>query len=422
MIEVLKEKVCKKFGRSIQTVTDCKELSEEIFISTKELVSYNTLRRLFGIIDSRSPRISTLDILSKYVGESDFKQILSLSFEQDIWTNQMRIYDQIMSIQNSNYEKVFREIEALPSSEVVLVNILRELLHFRKIDMFLLFLDLTFYSSKNLNYEHKLFIGNSVGVLFKHLHILDEDLYKCCCNTSFQDFVFSIYVDYSSLNGWYGRALTLASESNINSTTSFSVFLFCIKEWKNYLNGIFMDSIRIQNTEFDVRFHPILNSRICAIKLLDQPNKTDVILSVYLSFLSENKLEKMYDAYYEIFLASIFIYEQALFSWLDKVKLNLIPASIYHAQHHQLLQMSALFEGLFYKNISQIEQVQASINPLLFRNSYKEFILSIYSVFTSGDSIVEPKNSYPMLSYWLSLKQNEYRSLYENKKSKVIQR
>ena len=98
MIEVLKEKVCVKFGRSIQTVTDCKELSEEIYKSTKELVSYNTIRRLFGIIDFRSPRISTLDILSKYVGESDFKQIVSLSFAQDIWTNQMRIYDQILSL------------------------------------------------------------------------------------------------------------------------------------------------------------------------------------------------------------------------------------------------------------------------------------------------------------------------------------
>ena len=414
MIEVLKEKVCTKFGRSIQTVTDCKELSEEIFKSTKELVSYNTLRRLFGIIDSRSPRISTLDVLSKYVGESDFKQILSLSFEQDIWTNQMRIYDEILSIQNSNYENVFREIEALPSSEVVLVNILRELLHFRKIDMFLLFLDLTFHSSKKLNYEHKLFIGNSVGVLFKQLHLSDEDLYKCCCNTSFQDYVFSIYVDYSSLNGWYGRALTITSESNVNLSVSYSVFLFCMNEWKNYLNCIFMDSVRIQNLEFDVRFHPILNSRICALKLLDQPNKTDVILSVYASFLSENKLEKMYDAYYEIFLVSIFIYEQALFSWLNKVKLNLIPTSIYHAQHHQLLQMSTLFEGLYYKKINQIEPVLASINPSLFRNSYREFILSIYSVFELDDTVFELKNNYPMLSYWLSLKQNEYRLLKKN--------
>jgi hypothetical protein len=416
MIEVLKEKVCVKFGRSIQTVTDCKELSEEIYKSTKELVSYNTIRRLFGIIDFRSPRISTLDILSKYVGESDFKQIVSLSFAQDIWTNQMRIYDQILSIEDSNYKKVFREIEALPSSEVVLVNILREFLHFRKIDLFLLFLDLINGSSKSMNYEHKLFIGNSVGILFKQLYLSDEDLRKCCCNLSFQEYVLLIYVDYSSLNGWYGRALTIVSESMDDSQISLSIFLFCLKEWKNYLNGIFLDSRSIQKMEYDARFHPILNSRICAIKLLDKPDQTEAILSVYSSFLSEIKLGYLYDAFYEIFLASVFVSEPALFDWLNKVKLNLVPTSIYHAQHHQLLQLSNLFEGLFYKKRNQIEKVLPSIKPNLFRNSYREFILSIYSVFSLSEKVTVSKIGYPMLTYWLSLKQNEYREIYENKK------
>jgi hypothetical protein len=263
-----------------------------------------------------------------------------------------------------------------------------------------------------LNYEHKLFIGNSVGVLFKQLHLPDEDLRKCCCNPSFQEYVFLIYVDYSSLNGWYGRALTIASESMDHSPNSFAIFLFCLKEWKNYLNGIFLDSKGIQKMEYDARFHPILNSRICAIKLLDKPVDTEAILNDYSSFLSENKLVHLYDAFYEIFLASVFVSEPALFDWLNKVKLNLVPTSIYHAQHHQLLQLSSLFEGLYYKKRNQIEKVLTSIKPNLFRNSYREFILSLYSVFSLSENVTLSKIGYPMLTYWLTLKQNEYREIY----------
>ncbi len=67
VIEKLKQEVEKVFGQKIQKRKQCEELTEDLYAKTGVFISYNTFRRLFGIIEYREPRISTLDILSKYI-------------------------------------------------------------------------------------------------------------------------------------------------------------------------------------------------------------------------------------------------------------------------------------------------------------------------------------------------------------------
>lgn len=63
-----------KYGRRIATTTDFESLSVVIEHQIGELISSSTLKRLWGYVSlSPTPRIATLDVLSRFVGHRDFK-------------------------------------------------------------------------------------------------------------------------------------------------------------------------------------------------------------------------------------------------------------------------------------------------------------------------------------------------------------
>lgn len=73
-LNYLLKKVEQRYGRRISTSTDFEALSVAIDHKTGELVSASTLKRLWGYVSMRpTPRISTLDILSRYLGTRDFQ-------------------------------------------------------------------------------------------------------------------------------------------------------------------------------------------------------------------------------------------------------------------------------------------------------------------------------------------------------------
>ncbi len=70
----LLSEVEKKYGRRIATTTDFESLSVVIEHQTGELLSSSTLKRLWGYVTlNPTPRISTLNILSRFIGHRDFK-------------------------------------------------------------------------------------------------------------------------------------------------------------------------------------------------------------------------------------------------------------------------------------------------------------------------------------------------------------
>ena len=77
-IDSLRQAVEEALGRSLSTAKDFDHLSEHIFARTGELVSRNTLRRIWGRIGGEvTPRPSTLSILARYLGYADYKAFCS---------------------------------------------------------------------------------------------------------------------------------------------------------------------------------------------------------------------------------------------------------------------------------------------------------------------------------------------------------
>ena len=86
-----------KYGRRIATTTDFESLSVVIEHQTGEMVSSSTLKRLWGYVSlNPTPRIATLDVLSRFLGFKDFKQFCenlkeSKAYDSNFFTAQCLI-------------------------------------------------------------------------------------------------------------------------------------------------------------------------------------------------------------------------------------------------------------------------------------------------------------------------------------------
>lgn len=77
LIAALRQAVEEALGRTPQTPKDFDLLSERIYARTGEMVSRNTLRRIWGrLAEEREPRPNTLSILARFIGYSDMEKFL----------------------------------------------------------------------------------------------------------------------------------------------------------------------------------------------------------------------------------------------------------------------------------------------------------------------------------------------------------
>ena len=72
----IKEEIESRLGFKIKYPADCERLSISIRSAINETIGVTTLKRLFGFVsDEQAPRVSTLDILARYCGFSDYEEM-----------------------------------------------------------------------------------------------------------------------------------------------------------------------------------------------------------------------------------------------------------------------------------------------------------------------------------------------------------
>jgi hypothetical protein len=76
-LELLKQEIEEVFGRPITSYRECVLLGDEIYKKTSFLVSYNTLRRFFGLVKAAYlPSTSTISILTQYCGYGSLQELV----------------------------------------------------------------------------------------------------------------------------------------------------------------------------------------------------------------------------------------------------------------------------------------------------------------------------------------------------------
>ncbi len=84
-LKYLLSEVEKKYGRGVNTTTDFEALSVVIEHDINERLSSSTLKRLWGYVSNNSsPSLTTLNILSRYVGTRDFRAFCEDLMKRDL--------------------------------------------------------------------------------------------------------------------------------------------------------------------------------------------------------------------------------------------------------------------------------------------------------------------------------------------------
>lgn len=75
----IKTEIERVYGHALKYPADCHRLALSVRESINETIGVTTLKRLFGFVsDVQEPRESTLDLLARYCGYSDYNAMLSV--------------------------------------------------------------------------------------------------------------------------------------------------------------------------------------------------------------------------------------------------------------------------------------------------------------------------------------------------------
>ena len=265
MIQILKKKTSEKVGFKIENLGNCVQLSNTILEVNDEFLSYNTIRRFYGLVKSpKKTSKKTLDILSRYNGYHDYSHF-SKSFKfENKWKLQNDLYEQ-MHDGNSNEIVLFvkKTLRYQNDHIGIIIQIIRELLILKKYEIITDIFELDELNFNKLTYDEITHIGNGIGLLLRSIAIEKSIIQKLISIKNYQDLVLTMFVDYSHLNGYYYDHIK-ALES-IKTLPHLTAFKKCLSNLIHYLNK---EKLPVNEVSIKNDFHPILKSRIMAQKML----------------------------------------------------------------------------------------------------------------------------------------------------------
>lgn len=365
MIKTLKVLTQKKAGFKISNYNASKRLSDIVYIETGIEVSYNTLRRFFGVVKSVKPSNHTLNTLAIFNGFTDYNDFVLNYNLKNRWKQDFQIADlhnqtstQILSYINVNLHVKRQFIQNL-------VQIVRELILVRNYTL----LNQIFNTSKmvfnEFNFDDVAYFGNCIGPVVKTIDIESMEGQSLVANDNFIDLVLCIYVDYANLNGHYGKCLKLIkNQSKRKDVLHFSK---AVLNLYFYLTGK-MNKLCVLN--FDNKFHPILQSRIMAQRLFSK--STDVISSLKSYNRNLKKAEKTnIDYYFEIITTALVTQNFEVMAWISKrFESRTDYNNFYKFEHHEHYTLMLLVL-LNYKK--DVKQLNLWLKAVSFDNFYRPY-------------------------------------------------
>mgnify|MGYP001340282453 FL=1 len=368
MIFRLKSLIVLKFGRPIEKRSDCEALALDIEIAVGHNLGYNTLRRFFGLDNHKvETRLSTLDIFSKYVGYNSYQHFTS---------------DVNFSLKRNNKVKLY---ELLSTKDPVKISLfIKQTFHLR--DQYLEFIIDTarfFLASndvlllisvfnqleletKELTFAEKLYVGNSIGIIFRSTRLYKYQLIKLFKSPFMNDIVFESFVDYSSLNGFYGQFIKERHLAN----PAQRYFKNALRVLHDYLNK--KETVTPIDSDInDTMIHPVLKGRLFSLPLYQHNSSIESIMSCKVHFSPA--------FFYEIMVASIITSNFYHFNDINREFSKFLKLIDEYWLNY--LCVYQIFQAAFYYkngNIIKTKELMSDINLDSFRLSYKSFLSFFY--------------------------------------------
>lgn len=390
MIDYLKKLTIKSAGFEIKDRGDCQLLSELILERTDELISYNTLRRLFGLVSFVKPNKNTLDVLARFNGYKDYLHFIKINPYEAYWCDKEKLY-QILSDKPEEIIDFINQIDYKSEQALdFMISLCRELIYLNKLSVLDEVFNSPFFNDRIFSYSETLHFGNSIGILFKTNLLTTK---KILLNQNFLKFVFTIYVDYSNLNGYYGEWCAYVCKNTKDIQLQY--FSTALLELKKYLNG---KSVTKSNFNLvDIKnFHPILIGRLFSVKLLSNDVENNEVNNFF-EFIKKSDNDKLLDYLYEPMLVALLskniIFMEKLINFVLNQK---IKVTFYYHEHH--MKLFSLVQVFYSKYLLINSEAKITIENVIgtddFKYSYKELLELLVIVFKFNNNGESNKSDY----------------------------
>jgi hypothetical protein len=401
LIDILKKQIEAKIGKKVTNRGDC-ELVSNVILETLGLeISYSTIRRFYGLVNETKPNNKTLNTLAKFVGYKNYIHFSqNYSYKQKIDLTDI-IYKTVSENDSENIINLVIKTKNSSEDFVSLIIILiRELWHNENHDLINRIFRLKELNFNSFSYYEALKIGNSIGLLIRKKSKIDLQLLN---NINFLECVFIIFVDYSSLNKYYGDSLEIINKNNVRE--DITLFSTAVLEFKNFINNKVFNPINV-NATYKKQLHPILSSRILSLELLsaDQKKKLGILNAYHTSHLIKGNLTSHY---YELFTTSILLKNTEIMFFLIS-KINLKVEFYFQKTHLNSFYLMCLF---YYKLIGDVENETKFLKSFKLsecRDSYKEFLTLILHVYLYNNTNEKTKKRNIKAQYKILSKKLNY--------------
>ena len=370
MINILKTITQKKLGFKVDDYNTSNKLSEIIFVETGFEISYNTLRRFFGIVKSVKPSNYTLNTLSVFNGFKSYTDFVMNFHLKNRWKEEFQMVS-LMDDRKKLLEYIQTNLHSKREFVLKLTQIIRELMLIKDYNFLLRIFRLEQMSFNYFNFDDIAYFGNCTGPLLKTFDLDSADTQKLILNKNFIDTVITIFVDYKNLNNYYGECLKFV---NANCERD-QVSQFCkgVLNLKMYLNK------ERKNKMFKVKLspdlHPILKSRVIAQELFIESNNLIEILNNY-DKKSQDKVRINIDYYFEIITTAIVTKNFEVMAWiLKKFEYKTKYDNFYKFEHYEHFGLLAMILFKYREDDKNLAMWFKSVSFDNFSRPYETFML-----------------------------------------------
>lgn len=400
MIDELKKEIEQKIGFNVNNRGQCELISNAILDLIDITISYNTIRRLYGLAPYTKPNTRTLNTLARFVGYKNY-----LHFSQNYSYKEKRSLFQITykAIYDDNDNEIIDLVKKTKNSQEDFIGfitmLIRELFRKKKHTLIEKIFNLDETQSENFSYSELLYLGNSVGLILREEHRIHETLSK---NINFLNCIYLTFVDYSSLNSYYGQ--WLEGLRHIKTSDEISIFNNALLQFKNFLNLNVTNEIE-HDLVFKEDLNPILCSRLLALKCLSDKT-SDVSQTLTNYYKIHSKKVNLSDYYFELYTTSILTKNLEVMRFIIE-KLEFKIEFFYQKNHINSFYLMSAFYFKLTKNKSEEIKNFKRFNIQECRYSYEEFIDLIYQIYLYHNSkLISDKRLHKKNYFKLSQKFN----------------
>lgn len=383
-LNLLRKDLEKKLGQSISSKKDAIALETAIYEETGLMVSYNTIRRFFGLAKGGEPRESVLNIYAKYLGFSDLvtyqndKERFSFYNEWSQITQRERWTDQEIS------SLVKSAMEEDKNAQGQLMWALNELFTNAPISEWARWFDFPEWNRGEHSFGLVKFYIDSLGGVIRS-RITSKDLaQELISHASLVSRIVFLFVDYSSLqSGYYFKVINALHEAATDRLFTTSVlgmrafWLGDLKQCDEYFT-------KVSNYQVDHSLYPILNSRIFAAQIyLDWRHIGLLAPATYqaiIEFLNQTDEERYHLALMELLpMAAVLGFSNEVMSIYILLKNKMTQMIDWSAMANKdLIRLSYMIALANAGLKAEFEEVAEELKPNNWYLSYKKHFRALH--------------------------------------------